>query len=341
MNIRPMVIGLTLATIAAAEPALAQEKNFNLRLSHWVPPTHPLQKAMEEWGASVDKASGGTIKSTVYPSQQLGKAFDHFDMTRDGIVDISYINPGQMPGRFPIIAAGELPFLVSEAHGATQAFDKWYRKYAVTEMKEVKVCFAFTTDPARLHTRAKKIVLPADLKGAKVRPPHGTFAAWMTQLGASNVQAGPAEMRDLLEKGVADTTSSPWGSMLLFGIEKVTKYSLDLPMTTSTFQWIINWKDYNEMSAAQKRVIDDHCTPEWAEKFAGPWIDFEAGGITKLKAVPDREIYSVTPEQVVQWKQSAAPVYEQWSNDVRKTGADPASVMKELKEALAQYNAGM
>jgi len=338
MRTRVVLVGAALAALSA--PASAQDKTFNLRLSHWVPATHPLQKAMEEWGADVEKQSNGTIKSTVYPAQQLGKAFDHYDMTREGIADISYINPGQMPGRFPIVAAGELPFLISEAHGATRAFDKWYRKYSPTEMKEVKYCFSFTYDPARIHFKSKKVMVPADLKGAKVRPSHGTFAAWMTQLGATNVQAGPAETRDLLEKGVVDTVTSPWGSMLLFALDKVTKYSLDLPVTTSTFQWIINWKDYNEMSSAQKKVIDDHCTSDWAARFAGPWIDFEAGGITKLKEVPGREIYSVSSEQADEWKKSSEPVYKQWADDVRKAGGDPDMVMKELKEALAEFKAG-
>jgi len=63
--------------IGGVAGALAQEKTFELKLSHWVPPSHPLQKALEEWGASVEKDSGGTIKYKVYPSQQLGKAFDH------------------------------------------------------------------------------------------------------------------------------------------------------------------------------------------------------------------------------------------------------------------------
>ena len=97
--------------------ASAQDKTFELRLSHWVPPSHPLQKALEDWGASVEKASSGTIKYKVYPSQQLGKAFDHYDMARDGIADVTYVNPGYQPGRFPIIGAGKLPFLIGERQG--------------------------------------------------------------------------------------------------------------------------------------------------------------------------------------------------------------------------------
>src|SRR5262249_28993454 len=42
------------ALSVAASAAFAQDKTFELKLSHWVPPTHPLQKAMEEWGASVE-----------------------------------------------------------------------------------------------------------------------------------------------------------------------------------------------------------------------------------------------------------------------------------------------
>ena len=138
-------VGLALAL--AAPQALAQDKTIELKLSHWVPPTHPLQKAMEEWGASIEKASGGTIKYKIFPSQQLGKAFDHYDMARDGIADLTYVNPGYQPGRFPIIAAGELPFLVGDAKGGIRAIDAWYRKYAGKEMKDVKYCFSFILDP--------------------------------------------------------------------------------------------------------------------------------------------------------------------------------------------------
>src|SRR5262249_4944124 len=137
------VVASAATLLLAASAAPAQDKTFELKLSHWVPPTHPLQKAMEQWGASIEKASNGTIKSKVFPSQQLGKAFDHYDMARDGIADFTYVNPGYQPGRFPIISAGELPFFVGDAKGGIRAVDAWYRKYAPTEMKDVKYCFSF------------------------------------------------------------------------------------------------------------------------------------------------------------------------------------------------------
>jgi TRAP-type transport system periplasmic protein len=337
MKVRTLLLGAALAALAV--PAAAQDKPFNLKLSHWVPATHPLQKAMEEWGASVEKASNGTIKSTVYPAQQLGKAPDHYDMTRDGIVDFAYINPGYQPGRFPIVSAGELPFLVGESHGGIRAIDAWYRKYAAAEMKGVKLCFSFILDPLRMHSRNKKVVVSGDIKGMKIRPAQATMAAWVTQLGGTNVSSSPSEIREILDKGVADATTTPYGSVLLFGIDKVTKYHLDLPLATTTFQWIMNPNVYEAMSASQKKVIDDHCTNDWAARFADPWADFEAAGINKLRELPGHEIVSVTPDQLKEWKASGEPVYKTWADGVRKTGADPDVVLKELRAALDQYKA--
>jgi TRAP-type C4-dicarboxylate transport system substrate-binding protein len=326
--------------IGGASGAHAQDKTFELKLSHWVPPSHPLQKALEDWGASVEKESGGTIKYKVYPAQQLGKAFDHYDMARDGIADLTYINPGYQPGRFPIIGAGELPFLMTNAKGGTQALDAWYRKYAAQEMKDVKFCLAFVHDPGAFHSRSKKIVVPDDIKGMKIRPAHATMATFMTQLGGTNVQASAPEVRDVLEKGVADAVTFPWGSVVLFGIDKVTKYHLEMPLYVTTFAFVFNKDKYNQLSAAQKKVIDNHCTPEWALKVASAWADFEHAGIAKIKAEAGHEVYEPTPAQIAEWKKAAQPLEEKWAENVKKAGVDPAVVMKELKAQLSKEGAG-
>ena len=325
--------------LATAPLALAQDKTIELKLSHWVPPTHPLQKAMADWGSSIEKASNGTIKYKIFPSQQLGKAFDHYDMARDGIADFTYVNPGYQPGRFPIIAAGELPFLVGDAKGGIRAIDAWYRKYAATEMKDVKYCFSFILDPLTWHSKTKKIVVPGDIKGMKIRPSQGTVAAWVTLLGGTNVQASATEVRDVIEKGVAEAVTFPWGSVPLLGVDKVTKYHMDAPLHTVTFQWLMSPKTYVAMSAAQKKVIDDHCTNDWAARFASPWADFERAGLAKVKAMAGHEVYQITAAQLGEWKKSAEPLRAKWADDVRKAGGNPDAIMKDLNATLAEYKA--
>ena len=169
--------------------------------------------------------------------------------------------------------------MFADGKKGTLALDDWYRKYAATEMKDTHFCFAFIHDPGALHGK-KKIVVPDDLKGMKVRPAQSTIGQMVTMLGGTNVQASAPEARDVLERGVADAITFPWGSMFLFGIDKVVKYHMDVPLYSTVFTYAMNKAKYDSMSPAQKKVIDDHCTTEWAVKVADP------GPISRPTAAP-------------------------------------------------------
>ncbi len=348
MNLEEAQMGLAKKLVAAvlgvsvvvAGAASAQDKPVELRISLWVPPAHPLVPSTRDWAADIEKASGGSITSVVFPSEQLGKAFAHYDMARDGIADLTYVNPGYQPGRFPVIAAGQLPFMFGDAHKGTQALDAWYRKYAAVEMKDTHFCLAFIHDPGTFHAR-KKILLPSDIKGMKVRPAQSTIGELVTSLGGTNVQASAPESRDMLERGVADAITFPWNSIFLFGIDKVVKFHMDVPLYTTTFVYAMNQSRYDGMSAAQKKVIDDHCTTEWAERLSGPWSDFEFAGRAKMRAAAGHEVYSLTPEQLAAWQAASAPLQQSWAAAVKKTGGDPDAIMADLKATIAKYGAGL
>ena len=334
-----LALSATLA-LAAGAPAHAQDKPVQLKMSSWVPAQHPLNPSLQAWADDIKKASNGTITAVLFPSEQLGKAFDHYDMARDGIADFAYINPGYQPGRFPIMAGASLPFLFANGKSGSAAIDAWYKPYAEKEMKDVKVCFAFVHDPGTFHAR-KKIALPSDISGMKIRPATSTIGQMVTALGGTNVQASAPAARDALEKGVADAITFPWGSIVLFGIDKVVKFHMDVPLYVTPFVWAMNKDKYDAMSAAQKKVIDDHCTPEWAEKVAGPWADFEHAGRDKIAAEPGHEVYKLTPEQMAAWQKAVAPGEAQWAGDVSKAGGDPKAIMESLKANLAKYKAAL
>ena len=66
--------------VGLASSAAAQDTPVALKFSHWVPPTHPMHAAAVAWAASIERASNGSIKIALFPAQQLGKAFDHYNM---------------------------------------------------------------------------------------------------------------------------------------------------------------------------------------------------------------------------------------------------------------------
>lgn len=329
---------LVLAWLVAAPAAMAQAP-IELKLAHWVPVSHPVHSALQAWASSIAADSNGTIRIVIYPSEALGKAFDHYDMARDGVADITWVSPGYQPGRFPIIAAGELPFLITDAKSGSAALDEWYRPYAKREMKDVHFCLAFVNDPGTFHAR-KKVARPEDVRGLKVRPANGTIGNFITLLGGTNVQASAPEARDILERGVADAITFQWGSMMLFGIDKVVTHHLDAKLYVADFVLVMNKAKYESLATAQKKVIDSHCTTEWAQRIASPWADFEINGRKKLMSERPAEIDKISPDDLAAWRSTAQPLVNKWKADVRKLNVDADEAMAAFKVRIAKHQAG-
>jgi len=338
--IRTSIFAAGVAAIALLSGgALAQDAPVELRLAHWVPPQHPLHvNGMTEWANSVKEASGGSITVTLYPAQQLGQAGDHYDMARDGIADIAFVNPGYQPGRFPVIAAGELPFLVSNAKGGSAGLDAWYRAYAAKEMPDVKVCLVHFHSPGTFHSKAP-IKVPGDVSGMKVRPAHATMASFVSLLGGQNAQVSAPESRDALERGVADAITFPWNSILIFGIDKAVSYHLDMPLYATTFAWVMNPDKYASLAEGQRKVIDDHCTSDWAEKVAAGWADNEDSGRETIAAMEGHEMIVPSDEDVAAWREAAAPLRQQWADKVKAAGIDADATMSALEAELKARDA--
>ncbi|MCO6188557.1 TRAP transporter substrate-binding protein [Rhizobium sp. L1K21] len=320
--------GLGLATAALLASATANATD--LRLSTWVPPQHPLQTTgLEPWIKSMNEASGGKINVTIFPAQQLGSAIDHYDMAANGIADITYVNPGYQPGRFPVIALGEQPFMATNAVGGTKAFDKWYRAYAEKEMSDVHVCMAFLHDTGTIHS-TKPVQVPADMKGMNVRPGNATMGRFVSLLGGSSVQVSAPEAREVLARGAADAITFPWGSIYLFGINEVTKHHIDMPLYTTTFVMAVNKAAYEGMPDDERKVFDDHCTSEWAQKVAEGWANWEAAGRDKAKSESDQIVYEPTESDMALWHEAAAPLMDDWRKEVTDAGYDPDAVYNAL-----------
>ena len=324
----PAALGLVLAL-----PLHAQDKPVEIKLAHWVPANHALAvTGFIPWSKSVEAASGGSIKVTIYPAQQLGKAPDHYDMARDGIATMSYVNPGYQAGRFPIFAAGELPFLVDKPGPASAALDAWYRQYAEREMKDVKVCFAHL-HVGTFHAK-QAITEPGQIKGMKVRPANGTVASMVSLLGGTSVQVSAPEARDALSKGVADAITFPWNSIISFGIDKAVSFHTDMRLYAAVFVWAMNRPFYDGLSAAQKKVIDDHCNNEWAARVGKDWGAAEDDGREKLAKMAGHTIVPMSAAQIAEWKKAVAPVYDQWVANADKAGINGKQALEDLRARL-------
>ena len=333
-SIRTVALAGALAAVVAAD-AIAED----LRLAHWVPAQHPLQPTgLEPWAASIAEASDGRLDITIFPAQQLGAAPDHYDMARDGIADISFVNPGYQAGRFPIIAHGEIPFYFTNAKGGSRALDAWYREYADQEMADVEFCMAFLHAPGTFHAK-EKLTRPEDVAGKNIRPAHGTIGRFVSMLGGASVWVPAPEARETLARGAADAITFPWNSLYVFGIDGITTHHLDMPLYVTTFVLVMNQARYEGLSEADRQVIDDHCTSDWAERMASGWADEEALGRARMIEDPEHVVHEPTPEEVQAWREAAAPLLDAWKADVAAKGGDADAIHEALIRSLEDHGA--
>ena len=328
-----------IAALGAAE-ASAQDKTVTFRVSYWVPQQHPIaSKGIHPWGDAIDKASGGTVKFQYFPAGQLGKAEDHYDMVRDGIADAGWINPGFNAGRWPIFATVQLPMLIGDARGGSEALTEWYAPHALKEMSEVKICFAHVMHPLGFHAK-RRIVLPDDLKGMKIRPSSAMEALYIRNAGGATVPGTYPEAREMIERGVADGTTGVFGSGIAFGVDKVTKFHLNIPFSVPGWVMAVNKAKYDSLSAGQKKAFDEQCSIISARRMGDALHEFDAAGIVTLKGRNDgREVLDITPDQLKAWQSRMPAVKDAWAKDVAAKGGKPDEIYNGLTAVLRQRKA--
>lgn len=333
------MLSKTKAGIALAGAILASTVSADeMRYSHFVPTTHKSVNGVQMWADSLSKATGGKLTVRIFPSEQLGKAKDQYDMVRDGIADAAWVVPGYTPGRFPIVSLLEMPFLVSNAGAGSQAFDQWYRPYATKEMAEVYYCLGFLQDPGVLHT-SKKVQSPQDLKGLKLRSPTAPLGEFFQAIGANSVAIPAPQVREAIERGTIDGAGFAWQTAVSLGITKAAKYHLDAPFYTVPVTYLINRSFYDKQPKEIRQAIDAHCSASWAQRVGADWAAWETSGKAALVKEGGHVLTPLTPAQLLEWKQAAGPLLVQWMAAVSRKGFDANAVLKDLREGLSQAGA--
>jgi TRAP-type C4-dicarboxylate transport system substrate-binding protein len=338
-----MLFGVAIgAALAMVDPTPAQAQQATLRFSHWVPPVHVLHReGFQVWADAVQQAAGGSLRIQIFPAQQLGKAGDHYDMARDGVADLTHVNAGYQAGRFPIAAVTELPFLIGNATEGSEVLHRWYMRYAEREMGDVKVCLAFAFAPGAIHGR-RPIRVPEDIRGLKVRATNATVAQMVTLLGGSSVHVAAPEMREAVERGVVDALTTPWGSVIRpWGVDKAAPHTLDMSFYSSTVVVAMNKAAYERLAEAQRKVIDEHCTPAWSRRIGSAWEAQDLKTRAELLAQPQRITHVPSAEERRRWREALQPLYAQWIKDASARGIDAQRALAELQSALRAAGALM
>ncbi|MGE3643294.1 MAG: TRAP transporter substrate-binding protein [Beijerinckiaceae bacterium] len=336
-KIHKLVAGACFVTVLGGL-SHAAEKTVTLRFTHFLPTTQKLNVGFNEWNEALKKASDGTLSFKMFPASILGSARDHYDMIKRRNADMGLINPGYSPGRFPVVGAINLPFMVGNGWKGAKGMTRYYTKYAPKEMSDIKMCHVFSHEPGTFHSN-KPIRVPSDVKDMKIRTASSIISQYVIAMGGNSVQVPIMESFETLKRGIVDGITVPWNSLITFNFGKVTRYHLDAELYVVVFVTGINKVVYDNLSDNHKAAFDSTCTPDWAQRVYKAWYDQELELRATIMKEGKSEILSIGPKEVALWRKAAEPIYSKWGEDIKKRGYNPDNLLSELRDELKKEGA--
>ncbi len=330
---------LTLVTINA------QAAEITLTVEHFLPAQAPAHKNfIIPWKKAIEKESNGRIEVKVYPSMQLGgKAPDLINQVKDGTVDVVWTLPGYSPGRFPAISVFELPFMVTNAEGSSQAVQEFYEtnQAAQDEFKDVHPLMFWTHDRGVLHTSNHPVKSLEDLKGLKIRAPSQPVADTLTTYGAVPVQMPLPQMPKALTDNKIDGSVIPWEVVPAFHIEKLARYHTEFPgergIYAAVFVFAMNKEKYNSLPEDLKKVIDNNSGMAWSKSMGGLWVQSENPGRNLVKN-NGNTIFQMSLDEVDKFRAASYSVHAAWAKDMSEKGLNGRHLLLSAYTLLNKYS---
>lgn len=241
-----------------------------LTASSFLPPQHAFTQMLYQWSDELKKLTNGDLSLNVYPAGQLGPASRQFDLVSSGAVDIAIVLHSATPGRFPLTHLASLPLTYPSAGQdsaiTSKRLTELSSKYLAKEHPNTHILWMVVTPPLKILTKTK-VTSVEDLKGLRIRYAGKVFQEILQLAKASPMPVSPNNTADSLSKGIIDGAAFPYEAAKAFDLAPSVKYSFEPGLASATFAVLINKKVYDNLSARDKRAIDQTSGPMRAEEF--------------------------------------------------------------------------
>jgi tripartite ATP-independent transporter DctP family solute receptor len=174
---------------------------------------YPTVEAVRWMGETLARETGGQLGIRVYHSGQLGREGDAVNLARFGALDIARVNVAALNNAFPLTDVLALPYVFDSAEHMHRALDGATGREILRGFEaRGLVGLAFYDSGVRcFYNHRRPIVLPADLKGLKIRvPPSDIFVSLVRALGANPTPLSYGEVFSALQTRLIDGAENNW-----------------------------------------------------------------------------------------------------------------------------------
>ncbi|WP_319542019.1 TRAP transporter substrate-binding protein [uncultured Pseudodesulfovibrio sp.] len=317
-----------LASMACAETTRLSYSNF-------FPPTHIQSKLAEQWCKEVESRTNGAVVIDYYPGGTLSKAKQCYDGAVEGISDIGMSVLAYSRGRFPVMAAVDLPLGYKTGTQATAIANAVSTAFTPTEFDDVQPMYFHAHGPGLLFTTNKTVATLADMQGEKIRST-GNSAKLVKALGGSPVAQPMPTAYQSLQKGVVDGSMNPIESNKGWKLAEVVKHcTLSIPVAyTTTFFVVMNKDKWSELDPATQKIIQE-INAEWSVKHGQAWDEADAAG--KAFFIEKGGVFTeLDSAEAPKWVEAAKPVIDDYIESEQGSKVNGGAVVEFIRAEMAK-----
>ncbi|MCP4682310.1 MAG: TRAP transporter substrate-binding protein [Desulfobacterales bacterium] len=320
-----VALGFTFLGISTQQ---ADAEPIKLTYSIFFPPTHGQAIAAMDWAKEVEKRTKGKVQITTFPGGTLTKAPQCYDGVVKGISDIGNSCFAYTRGRFPVMAAVDLPMGYPNGKVASRVADGFAKSVNPKELQDVKVLYVHAHGPGLLHTK-KPVKTIEDLEGMKIRAT-GLSSKVVKALGAVAVAMPQGGTYEALQKGVVEGTFGPIEVLKGWKQAEVIKSTTEcygVGYTTAMFV-VMNIDKWNSLPADVKKVFDE-VSAKWVDVHGAVWDSSDKKGKEYTLSLGNKLI-PLSKSENAKWRKAVEPVI----NDYIADNADGAKCVAKVKELI-------
>jgi tripartite ATP-independent transporter DctP family solute receptor len=257
---------LLFAFIVIANPDLSgaasgDEKPVTLQLGHNSHAESFTGKALIEWGKQLSDKTGGKLKISIFPQNQMGSNKELSEQTSLGSLDINVQGMNALVDyKVEQGYLTKVPFLFRNTEHAY----KWWTSpegmaiVKKAEAQRVKILgIGLNRMPRQFASKSKPIQVPEDIKGLKVRAGDTATNSALKVLEAVPTNVALNEMYTAISQGMVDVIELPLDYIFDYSIFEVTKH-LTLSNHSFDVQWVvINAKKFDSLPASYQKLLVD------------------------------------------------------------------------------------
>lgn len=297
------------ALLSASAFASAHAADYTMRLSHQLPASHHVAKALEQFASDVQSETGGKLEVQIFGGEQLFKAAQNYVAVARGQVEAAAIVSLQWGGTVPEMQAFSIPYLMTKARQVEKFPRSEAAKLLEGKLQEkgvINIGWLLDANNGVFTSQNAPLVAPENFKGVKIRGLSRLVDTGFIAMGAAPSTMPGSEVYQGLQTGVIDAGVTSVGAAHSRRYFEVQKYGVVTPLFTVYENLVVNPKWWSVLPDDIK--ADVLAAAEKAELSLLPQSDeIDPKGVAQLQE-DGMTVVVHSPEQIAVMKDAMQPV---------------------------------